>query len=519
MPRLAQTAGLTDVQQEILKTVKRFVDKEIIPHAQALEHADEYPADIVAGMREMGLFGLTIPEEYGGLGESLLTYALVVEQIARGWMSVSGIINTHFIVAHMIKQHGTPEQKQKFLPRMAVGEVRGSFSMSEPDLGSDVAAITTSAARDEAGGYKVNGAKMWLTNGGSSTLIALLARTDEGAAKPHQNLTAFLVQKPTGFGEVLPGLTIPGKIGKMGYKGVDTTEALFDNFELPADSVLGGRPGRGFAQMMDGIEVGRVNVSARACGMTIRAFELAVGYAQQRRTFGKPIADHQAIAFKLAEMATKVEAAHLMMVNAARLKDSGERNDVAAGMAKLLASEYCAEVTQDAFRIHGGYGYSTEYEIERLMREAPFLLIGEGTSEIQKMIISRGLLREYKILKPMSRTDPGDSLPERRLLTAQNAELDHGGLLEVLSDLAVLLSAANQSGYSRGISSIHDALRDAHGDRAREQAIVRRILSLNGGMGSFQDLVLQDPDGVRPEQDEFDRLRHRLFEGARAALR
>ena len=407
MPRLAQTAGLTDVQQEILKTVRQFVDKEIIPHAQALEHADEYPADIVAGMREMGLFGLTIPEEYGGLGESLLTYALVVEQIARGWMSVSGIINTHFIVAHMIKQHGTPEQKQKFLPPMAVGEVRGSFSMSEPDLGSDVAAITTKAARDEAGAYKVNGAKMWLTNGGSSTLIALLARTDEGAAKPHQNLTAFLVEKPAGFGEVLPGLTIPGKIDKMGYKGVDTTEALFDNFELPADSVLGGRPGRGFAQMMDGIEVGRVNVSARACGMTIRAFELAVAYAQQRKTFGKPIADHQAIAFKLAEMATKVEAAHLMMVNAARLKDSGERNDVAAGMAKLLASEYCAEVTQDAFRIHGGYGYSTEYEIERLMREAPFLLIGEGTSEIQKMIISRGLLREYKILKSIVPNGPG----------------------------------------------------------------------------------------------------------------
>jgi alkylation response protein AidB-like acyl-CoA dehydrogenase len=408
MPRLAQTAGLTDVQQEILTTVRQFVDKEIIPHAQALEHADEYPADIVAGMREMGLFGLTIPEEYGGLGESLLTYALVVEQIARGWMSVSGIINTHFIVAHMIKQHGTPEQKQKFLPPMAVGEVRGSFSMSEPDLGSDVAAIKTRAVRDpKSNAYIVNGAKMWLTNGGSSTLIALLARTDEGAAKPHQNLTAFLVEKPTGFGEVLPGLTIPGKIDKMGYKGVDTTEALFDNFSLPQDSVLGGHPGRGFAQMMDGIEVGRVNVSARACGMTIRAFELAVAYAQQRKTFGKPIADHQAIAFKLAEMATKVEAAHLMMVNAARLKDSGERNDVAAGMAKLLASEYCAEVTQDAFRIHGGYGYSTEYEIERLMREAPFLLIGEGTSEIQKMIISRGLLREYKILKSIVPNGPG----------------------------------------------------------------------------------------------------------------
>jgi alkylation response protein AidB-like acyl-CoA dehydrogenase len=396
LTRLAQTAGLTDVQQEILATVREFVDKEIIPHAQALEHADEYPSDIVAGMRAMGLFGLTIPEEYGGLGESLLTYALVVEQIARGWMSVSGIINTHFIVAHIIKQHGTAEQKAKFLPPMAAGEVRGSFSMSEPDLGSDVAAIKTRAVRD-GDGYVVNGAKMWLTNGASSNLIALLARTDEGAAKAHQNLTAFLVEKPVGFGQVLPGLTIPGKIDKMGYKGVDTTEALFDDFSLPGDSVLGGVPGRGFAQMMDGIEVGRVNVAARACGIATRAFELGIGYAQQRRTFGRPIADHQAIAFKLAEMATKVEAAHLMMVNAARLKDSGERNDVAAGMAKLIASEYCAEVTQDAFRIHGGYGYSTEYEIERLMREAPFLLIGEGTSEIQKTIISRGLLREYKL--------------------------------------------------------------------------------------------------------------------------
>jgi alkylation response protein AidB-like acyl-CoA dehydrogenase len=313
-------------------------------------------------------------------------------------MSVSGIINTHFIVAHLIKQHGTAAQRATFLPRMAAGDVRGSFSMSESDLGSDVAAIKTRAARADGGdGYVVNGAKMWLTNGASSNLIALLARTDEGAAKPHKNLTAFLVEKPVGFGQVLPGLTIPGKIDKMGYKGIDTTEALFDNFALPGDSVLGGAPGRGFAQMMDGIEVGRVNVAARACGIATRAFELAIGYAQQRKTFGVPIADHQAIAFKLAEMATKVEAAHLMVVNAARLKDSGERNDVAAGMAKLLASEYCVEVTQDAFRIHGGYGYSTEYEIERLMREAPFLLIGEGTSEIQKTIISRGLLREYKL--------------------------------------------------------------------------------------------------------------------------
>ncbi|UOZ10021.1 MULTISPECIES: acyl-CoA dehydrogenase family protein [unclassified Amycolatopsis] len=395
MARLAQTAGLSDVQSEILATVRQFVDKEVIPHAQELEHSDTYPADIVEGMKEMGLFGITIPEEYGGLGESLLTYALVVEEIARGWMSVSGVINTHFIVAHMITRHGTEAQKRHFLPRMATGEVRGSFSMSEPDLGSDVAAIKTRAKKTDDG-YVVDGAKMWLTNGGSSNLIALLVKTDEGAEKPHQNLTAFLVEKPEGFGEVAPGLTIPGKIDKMGYKGVDTTEAVFDGYKIGADMVLGEAPGKGFAYMMDGVEVGRVNVAARACGIAIRAFELAVEYAQQRKTFGKAIAEHQAVAFKLAEMATKVEAAHLMMVNAARLKDSGERNDVEAGMAKLIASEYCAEVTQDSFRIHGGYGYSKEYEIERLMREAPFLLIGEGTSEIQKTIISRGLLREYK---------------------------------------------------------------------------------------------------------------------------
>src|SRR5689334_8524207 len=396
MPRLCQTDGLTEDQTEILKAVRQFVDKEILPVATELEHADEYPTQIVEGLKELGIFGLMIPEEYDGLGESLLTYALVVEQIARGWMSVSGVINTHFIVAHMLKQHGTDEQKAKYLPRMATGDVRGSFSMSEPELGSDVAAIRTRADRDGTDSYLINGQKMWLTNGGSSNLTAVLVRTDEGGAKPHQNLTTFLVEKPEGYGEVVPGLTIPGKIDKMGYKGVDTTEMVFDGFEIAEEQVLGGVTGQGFRHMMDGVEVGRVNVAARACGIALRAFELAIEYSQQRRTFGKAIAEHQAIAFKLAEMATKVEAAHLMMVNAARLKDSGQRNDVEAGMAKLIASEYCAEVTQESFRIHGGYGYSKEYEIERLMREAPFLLIGEGTSEIQKTIISRGLLREYQ---------------------------------------------------------------------------------------------------------------------------
>ncbi len=397
MTRLAQTLGLTEFQTEILSTVRRFVDKEIIPNAQELEHADTYPQAIVDQMREMGLFGLMIPTEYGGLGESLLTYALCVEELARGWMSISGVINTHFIVAYLIRQHGTDEQKQRFLPRMVTGETRGAFSMSEPEVGSDVAAIRTRAARNADGTYTIDGAKMWLTNGASSTLVAVLVRTDEGADKPHHNLTAFLVDKPSGFGEVVTGLTIPGKLDKLGYKGIDTTELIFDGYLAAADDILGGVPGRGFTQMMDGIEIGRVNVAARACGVGIRAFELAVRYAQQRRTFGKPIAEHQAIAFQLAEMATKVEAAHLMMVNAARLKDSGARNDLEAGMAKYLASEFCSEVVQASFRIHGGYGYSKEYEIERLMRDAPFLLIGEGTSEIQKTIISKRLLADYRI--------------------------------------------------------------------------------------------------------------------------
>jgi len=397
MARLAQTAGLTDLQTEILATVRTFVDKEIVPYATELEHKDAFPDAIVDGMKQLGLFGLTIDEKYGGLGESLLTYALVVEEIARGWMSISGVINTHFIVAYLIDQHGTDDQKQRLLPQMATGELRGAFSMSEPDCGSDVAAIKT-RARPDGDEFVLTGQKMWLTNGARAGLVATLVRDELGAESVYRNMTTFLIEKEPGFGETRPGLTIPGKIDKMGYKGVETTEMILDDVRVPAAAVLGGADGRGrgFYQMMDGIEVGRVNVAARGCGIAIRAFELAVAYAQQRRTFGKPIADHQAVAFTLAEMATKVEAAHLLMVNAARLKDSGARNDVEAGMAKLLASEYCAQVTQDSFRIHGGYGYSKEYEIERLMREAPFLLIGEGTSEIQKLIISRGLLREYR---------------------------------------------------------------------------------------------------------------------------
>jgi alkylation response protein AidB-like acyl-CoA dehydrogenase len=388
---VARTEGLTEVQADIVATVRDFVDAEILPTAGELSRSDTYPDRIVEGMKQLGLFGVMIPEEYGGLGESLLTYALAVEQLARGWMSISGIINTHFIVAWMIAKHGTPEQRDRYLPRMAAGEIRGAFSMSEPECGSDISAITTRAV--PAGeGYAITGRKMWLTNGASANLVATLVRT--GPEGGHRGMTTFLVDKEPGFGEVAPGLTVPGKISKMGYKGVDTTELIFDGFAIGAAQMLGGEPGRGFYQMMDGVEVGRVNVAARGCGVALRALELALDYAKQRRAFGKRIADHQAVMFRLAEMATKVEAAHQMMVMAARRKDTGARNDLEAGMAKLLASEYCKEVVEDSFRIHGGYGYSTEFEIERLYRDAPMLLIGEGTADIQKMIIGRRLLDE-----------------------------------------------------------------------------------------------------------------------------
>lgn len=397
MSRLQRTEGLTEEQSELIKLVREFVEEQILPVATQLEHADEYPTQIVEGMKEMGIFGLMIPEEYGGLGESLLTYALCVEEIARGWMSVSGIINTHFIVAYMLLQHGTEEQKQKYLPKMATGEIRGAFSMSEPGCGSDVSGIKTKAVAGAGDSWTINGQKMWLTNGGSANLVAVLVKTDTGADSVYKNMTTFLVEKEPGFGETAPGLTVPGKIEKMGYKGVDTTELVFDGYETTTAQILGGEPGRGFYQMMDGVEVGRVNVAARACGLARRAFELGIAYAQQRETFGKKIAEHQAVMFRLADMATKVEAAHQMMVKAARMKDSGQRNDLEAGMAKYLASEYCAEVVEDSFRIHGGYGYSKEYEIERLYREAPMLLIGEGTADIQRMIIGRRLLEDYKV--------------------------------------------------------------------------------------------------------------------------
>jgi alkylation response protein AidB-like acyl-CoA dehydrogenase len=387
--------GLTDDQREVVSLVRQFTDEQIIPVASELERDDTFPDQIVEGLRELGLFGFTIPERYGGLGLDLTTYALSVIELSRGWMSVSGIINTHFIVADMILRDGTEEQKQRFLPRMATGEIRCSFSMTEPEAGSDVQAIRTRAVRD-GDDYVVNGQKMWVTNGLRSGVVALLVKTDPEAKPAHRGMSCLLVEKQPGAAQD-GGLTIPPQLGKLGYKGVETTELVFQDHRVPAANLLGEAEGHGFQQMMSGIEVGRVNVAARGVGVAQRAFELAIRYAQEREAFGKPIAKHQGIQFKLAEMATKIEASRLLMLSAARKKDAGERSDVEAGMAKLYASEICHEVVEDSFRIHGGYGYSKEYEIERLYRDAPLLLVGEGTSEIQKLIVARGMLARYPL--------------------------------------------------------------------------------------------------------------------------
>ena len=387
--------GLTDEQREVVSLVRQFTDEQIIPVASELERDDIFPDQIVDGLKELGLFGFTIPEQYGGLGLDLTTYALSVIELSRGWMSVSGIINTHFIVADMILRDGTEQQKQRFLPRMATGEMRCSFSMTEPEAGSDVQAIRTLAVRD-GDDYVVNGQKMWVTNGLRSGLVALLVKTDPESKPAHRGMSCLLVEKQPGAAQD-GGLTIPPQLGKLGYKGVETTELVFQDHRVPAANLLGEGEGHGFQQMMSGIEVGRVNVAARGVGVAQRAFELAIRYAQEREAFGKPIAKHQGIQFKLAEMATKIEASRLLMLSAARKKDAGQRSDVEAGMAKLYASEICHEVVEDSFRIHGGYGYSKEYEIERLYRDAPLLLVGEGTSEIQKLIVARGMLARYPL--------------------------------------------------------------------------------------------------------------------------
>ncbi len=387
----------TDEQKAITDMVRQFADEQILPNAEHLDHEDEFPADIVEQMKELGLFGVTIPEEYGGMGLDLTTYAMIVEELSRGWISISGIVNTHFIGSYLLMKFGTEEQKEKFLPRMATGELRAAFSLSEPGLGSDVQAISTRARRDGEH-WVINGQKMWVTNGLRSGVVFLLAKTDPDANPPYKGMTCFITEKEPGASEV-PGLTIPPKLRKMGYKGVESTELVYEDYRCPVENVLGGEEqglGKGFGQMMDALEVGRVNVAARGVGIAQRALELALRYSQERKTFGKQIADHQAIQFKLADMATKVEAARLLMLKSARLKDAGERSDLEAGMAKLYASEAGKEVVEDSLRIHGGYGYSKEYEIERLYRDAPLLLIGEGTSEIQRMVIGKKLLQRHK---------------------------------------------------------------------------------------------------------------------------
>jgi alkylation response protein AidB-like acyl-CoA dehydrogenase len=393
----------TDEQKAITEMVRQFVDNEVIPIAEEHDHEDKFPEGVVEQMRELGLFGVTIPEDFGGMGLDLTTYAMIVEELSRGWISVSGIVNTHFIGSYLLMKFGTDEQKQTFLPRMATGELRAAFSLSEPEVGSDVQGIKSTARKLDDGYWQLNGQKMWVTNGLLSGVVFVLMKSDPKADPPHTGMTCFITEKEPGVAENtgdFKGLNIPPKIKKMGYKGVESTELVYDGYISSPDRILGGEEngvGKGFAQMMDALEVGRVNVAARGVGIAQRALELALRYSQERKTFGKPIAQHQAIQFKLADMATKIEAARLLTLKAARMKDAGERSDLEAGMAKLFASETGKEVVEEAFRIHGGYGYSKEYEIERLYRDAPLLLIGEGTSEIQRMVIGKKLLQRNKI--------------------------------------------------------------------------------------------------------------------------
>jgi alkylation response protein AidB-like acyl-CoA dehydrogenase len=403
MAATSPATDLTDEQRAICEMVHQFADEQILPHAEHYDHEDAFPEPIVEQMKELGLFGVTIPEEYGGMGLDLTTYAMIVEELSRGWISISGIVNTHFIGSYLLMKFGTEEQKQNYLPKMATGEIRAAFSLSEPELGSDVAAIKTAAKKSDDGTYEINGTKMWVTNGLRSGVVFVLARTDPAAEPKHRGLTCFIADKEPGAAENTgdyKGLNVPPQIKKMGYKGVESTELVFDGYKRSPDDILGGEEAglnKGFPQMMDALELGRVNVAARGVGLAQRALELALKYAQERRAFGKPIAEHQAIQFKLADMATQVEAARLLTRQAARMKDAGERSDIEAGMAKLFASETGRLCAEECLRIHGGYGYSKEYEIERIYRDAPLLLIGEGTSEIQRMVIGRKLLQRHKI--------------------------------------------------------------------------------------------------------------------------
>lgn len=386
--------ALTDEQTEILQMIREFVDREVLPQASAFDEADEFPTELVETMRSMGLFGVTIPEEYGGMGLDLVTYVLIVKELSRGWISLSGVLNTHFMAAFMIRSFGTEEQRQKYLPRMATGELRAAYSMTEPQAGTDVQAIRTRATRDDEG-WRIDGQKMWVTNGLRSSMVMVLAVTDPDAHPRHRGMSAFIVEKEPEVAEQ-PGLSVPPHLRKLGYRGVESTELVFDGFRVPDDAVLGGDAaiGTGFKQFMAAVELGRVNVAARGLGIAQCALDVSLDYARQRETFGKAIGEHQAIQIKLADMATKIRAAELLTLDAARRKASGQRADLEAGMAKLFATEVAEAASLEALRIHGGYGYSKEYLPERLYRDAPLLLVGEGSNELQHLIIARRLLQQ-----------------------------------------------------------------------------------------------------------------------------
>jgi alkylation response protein AidB-like acyl-CoA dehydrogenase len=375
--------GVTDeaIRTEIIQTVRTFVAREVMPVAAELERADAFPDDIVRQMRDLGLFGVTIPEAYGGLGLDLLTYIGVIEELAYGWMSLTGIVNTHTMAATLIMAHGTEEQKQRWLPVLAAGERRGCLSLSEPDAGSDTRNISCRARRDGEE-YVLNGTKAWVTNGERAGLVALAARTEEG-------ISAFIVEKEPG--PKFEGISVSKNVSKLGYRGVETVEMAYDDHRIPATNLI-GEAGRGLPQILGVLEVGRINIAARAVGVARAAFDAALAYSMQRETMGKVIGEHQAIQLKLADMATRLEAARLLTKNAAERRAQGLRCDVEAGMAKLFASETALELATEAMRIHGGVGYTTEFPVERLYRDAPLMIIGEGTNEIQRLVIARGLL-------------------------------------------------------------------------------------------------------------------------------
>jgi len=383
-----------DIADEMLAALRNWVDAEVIPHASEFELPDEYPTDMALQMADFGLFGATIPSEFGGLELDNMTYARVIEELSRGWMSLAGIINSHLICAKLISKFGSEEQKLKWLPSMAAGELRGCFSLSEPDSGSDAGALRCRAERD-GGEWVINGTKMWVTNGEKAGVVALLARVPDGEEENSGGITCFIVEKTPGR-EGSEGISISRKIDKLGYRGLETVEMSYVDHRLNHDQLLGGDEGigNGLRWALSALELGRINVAARGVGVAQASYDAALSYAKEREAFGRPISQHQAIAFKLAEMATKLEAARLLTYEAARKADAGERVDLAAGMAKLFASETASELALDAMRIHGGNGFSTEYPVERYYRDAPLMIIGEGTSEIQKLVISRALLAD-----------------------------------------------------------------------------------------------------------------------------